>query len=698
MTQPGVTQPVSILDGATFVVSDRNGDIDPSPSFPTGLFALDTRFIARWELTINGERLHSLSVDDLRYFQTSFFLAPGEPTHYIDAKASVIRKRTVGGGFEERLTVLNHEEEAVDFTVRIEVGSDFADLFEIKNLLPKRGEVSTLVEQGRLRLRYRRGAFFRETLVAASNEAEIDDHGLTFRIRIEPHGKWTTLLRVVTLFPGADESAAAELPTSDRGRGRPDVQRLLDEWTARAPHLACDCEPLSDSYKRSVIDLAALRYTGLLRKEKLPAAGLPWFMTLFGRDSLITCLQTLPFIPEIAPPTLRTLAELQGTKLDNLRDEEPGKILHEVRYGESAAFEEQPHSPYYGSADATPLFVILLDEYERWSGDADLVREFADEAKLALRWIDTYGDLLGNGYIWYERRNTRNGLENQCWKDSWDAICYRDGSLPDFPRATCELQGYAYDAKIRGARMARRFWDDPDLADRLEREAADLKARFNQDFWVEDGGYYALGLNRDGRQIDALASNMGHLLWSGIVDQERAGMVAQHLLGPSMFSGWGVRTLAEGNGRYNPLGYHVGTVWPFDNSIIASGLARYGYTEESARIAESIVDAAKYFQGRLPEAFAGYDRDLTTYPVQYPTACSPQAWSAGAPMLLIRTMLGLEPQEDGLTVRPAVPASLGRIELLGIPGRWGRIDAFGRGRLRTAAYPETEESRADRTG
>ncbi|WP_326556053.1 amylo-alpha-1,6-glucosidase [Micromonospora sp. NBC_01796] len=690
-----MTEPVSILDGATFVVSSRNGDIDPSPSFPTGLFALDTRFIARWELTINGEHLHSLSVDDLRYFQTSFFLAPGEPTHYIDAKASVIRKRTVGGGFEERLTVLNHQEEAVDFTVRMEIGSDFADLFEIKNLLPKRGVITTRVQDGTLRLSYRRDAFYRETVISASHEAEIDEQGMTFRIRIEPHGKWTTVLRVVTLFPSADESAAAELPTSERGRGRPDVQRRLDEWMARAPHLACDCEPLNDSYERSITDLAALRYTGLLRKEKLPAAGLPWFMTLFGRDSMITCLQTLPFIPEIAPSTLRTLADLQGTRLDNLRDEEPGKILHEIRYGESAAFEEQPHSPYYGAADSTPLFVILLDEYERWSGDTALVRELADETRLALSWIDSYGDLVGNGYIWYERRNTRNGLENQCWKDSWDAICFRDGTLPSFPRATCEIQGYAYDAKIRGARMARKFWDDPVLADRLEREAADLKMRFNRDFWVEDGEYYALALDGDGRQVDGLASNMGHLLWSGIVDEDKAPMVARHLLGPAMFSGWGVRTLAEGNGRYNPLGYHVGTVWPFDNSIIAAGLAKYGFTEESARIAESIIDAAKYFQGRLPEAFAGYDRDLTTYPVQYPTACSPQAWSAGAPLLLLRTMLGLEPQEDGLTVRPAVPASLGRIELLGIPGRWGRIDAFGRGRLRTAAQPATDDNGRD---
>lgn len=273
------------------MVSDRNGDIDPSPNYPTGLFSLDTRFISRWELTVDGQPLHSLSVDDLRYFQASFFLAPGEPTHYLDAKASVIRQRRVGGGFEERLTVLNHEEEPAEYTLRIEMDGDFADLFEVKNLLPKRGRVTATVEEDRLRLRYRREAFVRETVISSSSPAEIDEHGMTFRVRVEPHGAWSTLLRVITLFSG-DESALEELERHERGRGRPEVQRRLDEWLARAPRLTCDCEPLSDSYQRSLTDLAALRYTGLLRKEKLPAAGLPWFMTLFGRDSIFTCLRT----------------------------------------------------------------------------------------------------------------------------------------------------------------------------------------------------------------------------------------------------------------------------------------------------------------------------------------------------------------------------------------------------------------------
>ena len=305
-------------------------------------------------------------------------------------------------------------------------------------------------------------------------------------------------------------------------------------------------------------------------------------MTMFGRDSIFTSLQALPFTPELAATTLMALGEWQGTRVDDFRDEDPGRILHEMRYGELTAFEERPHSPYYGCADATPLYVVLLDEYERWTGDRKLVRELELEARAALAWIDEYADLQGNGYIWYQRRNEKTGLENQCWKDSWDSISYRDGRLPGFPRATCELQGYAYDAKMRGARLARSVWKDPDFADELERQAADLKRRFNRDFWVEDDEYFALALDVEGKQVDALASNNGHLLWSGIVDKSKAKAVVRHLMGPRLFSGWGVRTLAEGEARYNPIGYHVGTVWPFDNSFIAWGLRRYGFKDEAA--------------------------------------------------------------------------------------------------------------------
>ncbi|MFY1672860.1 glycogen debranching N-terminal domain-containing protein [Plantactinospora sp. WMMB334] len=678
---------VSILDGNTFVVSDNRGDIDPSPVFPTGLFSFDTRFLSKWELTVDGARLNVLSVDDLQYFESQFFLVPGEPTHYVDAKLSIIRHRTVGGSFVEDLTVLNHQDTPAELTVRINVESDFADLFEIKDVREKVGETTATVGEDRLCLTYQRETFRRESVVTSSAPAEFDEHGLTFALRIDAHGKWRTRLRVETLVEGAGGRDIRLSIQRHQSRSPEELRRDLDTWLARAPKLHTDSDPLRETYERSLVDLAALRYSPLISEGSLPAAGLPWFMTMFGRDSLITCLQSLPFTPELARRTLRYLATTQGVTLDDFREREPGKILHEVRYGESSAFEEQPHSAYFGSADSTPLFLILLDEYERWTGDVELVATLEHEAHAALRWIDRYGDLMGNGYIWFERRNLRNGLENQCWKDSWDAISYSDGRLPAFPRATCELQGYAYDAKMRSARLAREIWQDPVFADRLEREAMELKQRFNRDFWVADGEYYALALDTEGGQVNALSSNMGHLLWSGIVDDDRAAKVAEHLLGPRLFSGWGVRTLAEGEGRYNPIGYHVGTVWPFDNSLIAWGLRRYGFRHEAGQIAEAMIDAGRYFAGRLPEAFAGYDRALTKYPVQYPTACSPQAWSTGTPMLMIRTLLGLDPHGEHLVVDPALPASMGRMELLDIPGRWGLIDAFGRGRAEHSRTP-----------
>ncbi|HET8653269.1 MAG TPA: glycogen debranching N-terminal domain-containing protein [Gaiellaceae bacterium] len=672
---------VQILDGNTFVVSDSRGDIEASLTDPTGLFSFDSRFLSTWILTVDGERLNPLSVDDLQYFESRFFLVPGTGTVYVDAKISVIRRRAVGDGFHEELTILNHDNKPVDLKVRVDAASDFADLFEVKDALEKKGRYSTEVRKGRLLLSYDRGSYVRQTAISATAPAKLDKKGLSFAVHLEPQGEWTTDLDVVT---ASGAGGTYVRPKYERGqrKAQPNMGRSLDRWLHEAPRLESDSDSLKATYRRSLVDLAALRFSPpIAGGRSLPAAGLPWFMTMFGRDSIFTSLQALPFTPELAATTIQVLGDWQGSRVDDFRDEDPGRILHESRYGELTAFEERPHSPYYGAADATPLYVVLLDEYERWTGDRRLVRAFEREARAALAWIDDYADLMDNGYISYQRRNEETGLENQCWKDSWDSISYSDGRIPGFPRATCELQGYAYDAKMRGSRLAREVWKDPAFADELERQAADLKRRFNRDFWVEDGEYFALGLDNEGKQIDALASNNGHLLWSGIVDKSKAKRVAEHLMGPRLFSGWGVRTLAEGEGRYNPIGYHVGTVWPFDCSFVAWGLRRYGFKDEAAVIAAGILEAAEFFDGRLPEAFGGYERGVTKYPVQYPTACSPQAWSTGAPLLLLRTMLGLEPQGDHLIVDPALAENIGLVALLDIPGRWGLVDAFARGRV-----------------
>jgi glycogen debranching enzyme len=689
---------VHILDGNTFVVSDGRGDIEASPTEPTGFFSFDTRFLSRWVLTVDGQRLTALSTDDLQYFEAQFFLVPGTGTVYVDAPLSVIRQRAVengwaGGvpnGFREMLRILNHESKPRELTVRVEAGSDFADLFEVKDALAKKGTYETRVEEGRLVLAYRRATLERITAISSSAPASVDPAGLTFDLVIEPHGEWSTTIDVAA--GDARLGAAGHRQGAVRPADASDAERRAEvaTWVDRAPRLACDWDGLRTTYHRSLVDLASLRFSPLTAGGRsLPAAGLPWFMTVFGRDSILTSLQALPFAPDLAATTLRELGSRQGTRVDDFREEEPGRILHEMRYGELTAFEERPHSPYFGSADATALFVVLLDEYERWTGDRELAADLEFEARAALAWIDDYADRTGSGYVSYQRRNEETGLENQCWKDSWDSISYRDGRLPGFPRATCELQGYTYDARLRAARLAREIWLDEPFAEMLERDAADLKRRFNDDFWIEDGEYFALALDADGSRVDALTSNIGHLLWSGIVDESRAAALARHLLGPALYSGWGVRTLAVGEGRYNPVGYHTGTVWPFDNSFAAWGLRRYGFKEEAARVAAGILEAAEFFGGRLPEAFAGYEREMTRYPVQYPTACSPQAWSTGAPLLLLRTMLGLEPVGEHLLVDPALPAQIGRLELLDVAGRWGLMDAFGRGRIQLDAATAT---------
>ena len=377
---------VRILDGNTFVVSDSCGDIEASMTDPTGLFSFDTRFLSKWLLTLNGERLSMLSTDDLRYFETRFFLVPGTGTVYVDAKVSVIRERSVGGGFHEQLDVLNHDDKPVDLTIRIEAASDFADLFEVKDALRKQGSYSARTDARTLVLEYRRDTFSRATVISSTSEsAEVDESGFTFHVEIGPHETWTTDLDVAIALAGPSEDQDDPELAWFANRRRPDMQRNLEQWLDDAPDLVCEWEPLRATYHRCLVDLAALRFSPLTAgRRSLPAAGLPWFMTMFGRDSILTSLQALPFAPGLAATTLVELGARQGTRSDDFRDEDPGRILHEMRYGELTAFEERPHSPYFGSADATPLFVVLLDEYERWTGNRKLVRDLEFEARAAL--------------------------------------------------------------------------------------------------------------------------------------------------------------------------------------------------------------------------------------------------------------------------------------------------------------------------
>ncbi len=662
---------INILEGSTFVVSDLRGDIGIRRDEMSGLFYRDMRHLSRWQIRLNGRELNVLSADTLDYDEAVFFLVEPTGTIYRNPSLSLVRHRHVGDGMQEQLELTNHGIRPVQLELSLLFGADFADIFEVKDKLAKLGEFSRRVDADRVTLMYRHADFYRETTIRAPG-AYFTDESLTFRVSLAPNQSWQSEVEISL-------ATNTHRPVPRRSH-QPNMETSLEEWLEATPTLETDSDDLRRTFQRSMVDLAALRfYPETVPDSSLPAAGLPWFMALFGRDSLITSYQTLPFTPELARTTLRALAHQQAVEFDDFRDAEPGKILHELRHGELTHFGMRPQSPYYGSCDSTPLFLIVLDEYERWTGDVHTVRELEQPARAALRWIEEYGDTNHDGYLDYQTRNPESGLVNQCWKDSWNSVVWPDGRLATLPRATCEIQGYAYDARIRTARLAREIWDDALLADRLERDAAALRERFLNDFWLSEHGFYALALDGEKLAVPTLTSNMGHLLWSGLVPEEHLDQVVSHLLGPWLYSGWGVRTMAAGQGAYNPMEYHNGTVWPHDNSIIAAGLVRYGRRAEAGRIAMDTFEAGRHFDYRLPEVFVGYDRRTTGLPVAYPTACSPQAWAAGTPLLLLRALLGLEPDGDTLRIDPAIPDEIRTLALRGIPGRWGRTDAVAGG-------------------
>jgi glycogen debranching enzyme len=467
------------------------------------------------------------------------------------------------------------------------------------------------------------------------------------------------------------------------------VERL-ESWRRKLPKVSTDHDDFRALLERSTEDLAALRiFDPEYPDRAVVAAGAPWFMTLFGRDSLLTSWMTMLVDPDLALGTLETLARFQGRETNPLTEEEPGRILHEMRFGETASLTLGGGRVYYGTADATPLFVMLLGELSRWGVRRNDVDALVPAADRAIEWITAHGDRDGDGYVEYQRTNDR-GLQNQGWKDSWDGVRFADGTLAQAPIALCEVQAYAYGALVARSHIATEAGDH-DLATSLRERAAALKVAFNEDFWVDDGQYFAMGLDRDKHKIDAVASNMGHCLWTGIVDTEKATYVAKHLVSDAMFSGWGVRTLSEEMTGFNPISYHNGSVWPHDNAICAAGLMRYGFVEEAHRVMQGIVECSKFFGNLLPELFAGLDRTRFGFPVSYPTSCSPQAWAAASPLLFLRTMLRFEPdiRNSMLHIAPAVPDWIGVLRLDHVELMGGHLTIeTERERVRVVEAPE----------
>ncbi|MBX6342202.1 MAG: amylo-alpha-1,6-glucosidase, partial [Thermomicrobiaceae bacterium] len=433
---------------------------------------------------------------------------------------------------------------------------------------------------------------------------------------------------------------------------------------------------LARAWERALRDLAALEIP-LDSGHVVPAAGLPWFLAIFGRDAIVASWQTFLLGPRAAQGTLEALAAYQAEADDAFRDAEPGKIPHEIRFGELAVSGAIPHAAYYGSIDATPLWVALLGEYLRWTGDLPLVERLLPAAERAVAWIDRHGDLDGDGLLEYRRRSSW-GLENQGWKDSSDSVRFADGRLAEPPIALVEVQGYAYAAKQTLADLYETVGRVEDGA-RLRAEARELRRRIHDAFWLPREGYYALALDGRKRPVDSVTSNPGHLLWAGAVEEPYAGMVAERLLAPDLFTGWGVRTMSAEMAAYSPISYHNGSVWPHDNALIVAGLRRYGYDVAASAIAEGLIAATRWFdEHRLPELFCGYDRRRTPFPVNYPVACAPQAWAAGSVVLLVQELAGIRPGEGGIAGRP-LPQDRA-LALRGVPWRGRRYDVRVPGR------------------
>jgi glycogen debranching enzyme len=668
---------LTILEGSTFCLSDELGDLSGETS---GFFASDTRFLSRLVLRIDGARPLLLSAGRVQHFAAAFYLRNPRVNGLPGDSLSISRQRFVGSGLQERIAVRNESMEPLAFELSLELGADFADIISVKlhdfalgdpdhaPPLPAHAQVKHESQNGALLFEEPGGDA--RTRVVLSRSGELVDGRVVFPLDLAPHEGWELRLDVL---PSLGVDPVDTMPAIERIDEELEILGdVVEAWTLRVPKLRGGWEALRRAFDQSIADLAALRIRTGEERRPLFAAGMPWFMTVFGRDTAITSLQTLILGPELASGALDVLAQLQATEDDPSIDAEPGKIVHEVRHGRAA---DMWFPRYYGSVDSTPLFLCLLAETFRWTDDTTLATRLKEPAIRALEWIDRHGDLDGDGFLEYRRR-TERGLSNQSWKDSGDSQRFHDGRLAETPIAPVEVQGYVYDAKRGLAEIARQAWRDSDLADRLDREADLLRDRFNKAFWLpERGGFYALALDAEKQPVDSRCSNMGHLLWSGIVPPERVDDVADQLLSETLWTGWGVRTMASDEAAYSPLSYHNGTVWPHDSALAAWGLGRHGHVEASRRIARALIEAAGHFSWSLPEVFAGYARAETPFPIAYPTAARPQAWAAGTPILLVRLLLGLEPdrrhQRLVTTVEDELPSWLDGLRLEG-------VRAFGR--------------------
>jgi glycogen debranching enzyme len=645
-----------------FVVCQPDGRIERQAE--EGFFARDTRFVSGYELFVNGQRPLLLNASPVQFYSSRFEYTNPE---LLDRDGVVARQsialrldRTVSGGVHEDYDVINYGRRTVRLTIEIEIESDFADIFDVKSgQLVRRGEINArwFRSARELRTTYVHRDFVRELVLQADRSdstVQFANGRFVFIAEVAPKDTWHTCLRWLPLThskrrPTTLSCNAVAGPRPDQTMPR--MRRVRLETPNHAVMRAWDQAQLD-------MDALQLEDPAFEKGVFIPAAGVPWFVTLFGRDSLVVSMQGISGYPEFASGALRRLSELQATGDDPERDMEPGKIPHEIRHGELAQLRILPFQPYYGTHDATSLFVIVVSYLYQWLGQIDVLNRYLGNAEAAMAWIDKSGDRDGDRFQEYATRAT-HGYYNQGWKDAGDAIPDADGTLASLPLALCELQGYVYDAKVRMADIYA-VLGDARKSKRLRTEANELFERFNEMFWWEAEGTYYLGLDGQKRPIETVASNAGHCLASGIVPPDRAARVVKRLMADDMWSGWGVRTLSSDHPAYNPFSYHTGSVWPHDNAMIAGGFRRYGHDAEAAAVARGLFDASERFlANRLPELFAGLPRDEGSFPVQYLGASVPQAWAAGSIFRLIAVLCGIHATTDRtgsrLYVDPALP-------------------------------------------
>lgn len=658
---------IAINDGSTFLVTATDGSIDEN--LPQGFFVRDTRLISYYEISLNRYRLLPLAASNITHHSALYQFTNPEMltvngTLPADSLIVTIR-RDIVRGMHEDIDITNYHHKSVAFQLMLAVRSDFADIFEVKaKQIVIRGKTET-TWNGVLSTEYHNDSFHRGIVIepiCASSEPSYANGRLFFEVAIAPGQTWHTCVNFTALADGdtfSPQRTCTEPHQTAAGK-------IRDEFLGKATKLHSSNAEIAGFYQQSLVDIGALRIQVEDKGQKfwMPAAGIPWFMAVFGRDAIIASLQTMAVDRDLARGTLIQLAQLQATEVDDWRDAQPGKMLHELRQDELTQLHQLPYYPYYGTVDTTILWIVTLAEAYRWNADKSMLDECRAPLEKALTWIDKYGDFDQDGFVEYLTRSPK-GLRNQGWKDSGDAIVYPDGSLVPPPIALCEVQGYVF-AAWQSAAEIYQVWGESEIAQKLRAKAINLYQRFNDRFWMENEGFYCLGLDNNKQQIQSIASNPGQLLWTGIVPKERAEKLVKRLFQTDLWCGWGIRTLSANHQAYNPISYQRGGVWPHDNSIIAAGLKRYGYHQEANRIADGIFAAASYFEaGRMPELFAGIERQNDNFPVPYLDANIPQAWAAGSLFLLIRTILGLEadaPQRI-LKVQPYLPEWLSELEL-----------------------------------